>query len=122
MFQCKLNVILGLNGTNGLVSQTSSSSSRDGEDAALLMKQKNTVGSDLNNSSGLDISKGIENEVDSSLSTSQNSSHQGNTASSTNLHNASHPSLSDSIPETQQNLLASNNLAVGKSLVNPQQV
>ena len=122
MFQCKLNVILGLNGTNGLVSQTSSSSSRDGEDAALLMKQKNTVGSDLNNSSGLDISKGIENEVDSSLSTSQNSSHQANTASSTNLYNASHPSLSDSIPETQQNLLASNNLAVGKSLVNPQQV
>ena len=122
MFQCKLNVILGLNGTNGLVSQTSSSSSRDGEDAALLMKQKNTVGSDLNNSSGLDISKGIENEVDSSLSTSQNASHQANTAPSTNLHNASHPSLSDSIPETQQNLLASNNLAVGKSLVNPQQV
>ena len=122
MFQCKLNVILGLNGTNGLVSQTSSSSSRDGEDAALLMKQKNTVGSDLNNSSGLDISKGIENEVDSSLSTSQSSSHQSNAASSSNLHNTSHQTLSDSLSETQQNLLDSNNSVVGKCLANPQQV
>ena len=86
------------------------------------MKQKNSVGTDLNSSSCLEIGKGIENEADSSLSTSQNSSHQSNAASSTNLHNTSHQNLSDSMAETQQNLLASNKSGVAKCLANSQQV